>query len=200
MRALTAVLLVLGSTVAAAQGLPRGGGGMGGRGGMGGGRGGPGMGGRMSTPPNPTVKDVQKQDPVWLLLDKKKKLKLDKDQVAQLTTLDAKLKEQNAPLYVRVDSLHDTFKAPSGGFRRASGTEDDRGAMMENRQLLYETLREVRENNRVARNDAIALLKEPQKKKAYDLLEKQLEKSDEMLRGPGGEGGMGGRPRGRPPA
>ena len=200
MRALPAILLVLGSTVAAAQGYPRGGGGMGGRGGMGGGRGGPGMGGRPSAPPNPTAKDVQKQDPVWLLLDKKKKLKLDKNQIAQLTTLGAKLKEQNAPLYTRVDSLHDTFKAPSGGFQRASGTEDDRGAMMENRQMLFETLRQVRENNRAARNDAIALLKESQKKKAYDMLEKQLEKSDEMMRGPGGEGRMGERQRGRPPA
>ena len=203
MRALPAILLVLGSTVAAAQGYPGGGGGMGGRGGMGGGRGGPGggMGGRPSAPPNPTAKDVQKQDPVWLLLDKKKKLKLDKDQVAQLTTLGAKLKEQNAPFYTRVDSLHDTFKAPSGGLQRASGTEDNRSGMMENRQLLFETLRQVRENNRAARNDAIALLKEPQKKKAYDLLEKQLEKSDEMMRGPGGgEGGMGGGRRGRPPA
>jgi hypothetical protein len=159
------------------------------------------MGGRPSAPPNPTAKDVQKQDPVWLLLDKKKKLKLDKDQVAQLTALDAKLKEQNAPLYTRVDSLHDTFKAPSGGFQRASGPEDNRSGMMENRQALFETLRQVRENNRVARNDAIALLKEPQKKKAYDLLEKQLEKSDELMRGPGGEGGLrGGGQRGRPSA
>src|SRR5689334_4296309 len=110
MRALPAILLVLGSTVAAAQGPPGGMGGMGGRGGMGGGRGGPpgGMGGRPGAPPNPTAKDVQKHDPVWLLLDKKKKLKLDKDQVAQLTTLGAKLKEQNGPLYTRVDSLHDT--------------------------------------------------------------------------------------------
>ena len=158
------------------------------------------MSGRPSAPPNPTAKDVQKQDPVWLLLDKKKKLKLDKDQIAQLTTLGAKLEEQNAPLYTRVDSLHDTFKAPSGGFQRVSGTEDDRGAMMENRQLLFETLRQVRENNRAARNDAIALLKESQKKKAYDMLEKQLEKSDEMMRGPGGEGRMGEGQRGRPPA
>src|SRR5262245_34254692 len=132
MRALPAILLVIGSTVAAAQGYP-GGGGMGGRGGMGGGRGGPGggMGGRPSAPPNPTAKDVQKQDPISLLLDKKKKLKLDKDQVTQLNTLGAKLKEQNAPLYTRVDSLHDTFKMPSGGFQRARGTEDDRGGMME---------------------------------------------------------------------
>jgi hypothetical protein len=160
------------------------------------------MGGRPGAPPNPTAKDVQKHDPVWLLLEKKKKLKLDKDQVAQLTTLGAKLKEQNGPLYTRVDSLHDTFKMPSGGFQRASGTEDNRGAMMENRQMLYETLRQVRENNRSARNDAIAVLKEPQKKKAYDMLEKQLEKSDEMMRGPGGGegGGMGGGRRGRPPA
>ena len=195
MRALAAMLLVLGSTVAAAQGYPGGG--------MGGGRGGPGsgMGGRPGAPPNPTAKDVQKQDPVWLLLDKKKKLKLDKAQVAHLTTLGAKLREQNAPLYTRVDSLHDTFKAPSGGFQRASVTEDNRGAMMEHRQMLFETLRQVRENNRTARNDAITVLKEPQKKKAYDMLEKQLQKSDEMMRGPGGgEGRLGGGQHGRPSA
>ena len=67
---------------------------------------------------------LQKQDPVSPMLDKKK-LELDKDQVAQLTTVGAK------------------------------------------------------------RNDAIAVLKEPQKKKAYDVFEKQLEQSDELMREPG---------------
>jgi hypothetical protein len=66
--------------------------------------------------------------------------------------------------------------------------------MMENRQMLYETLTAVRTNNKAASDSAVALLKEPQKQKAYDLLEKQLEESDKLLRPPGGEGagGMGG--------
>ena len=197
MRSLSAVLIVVGATVASAQGFP-GAGGMGGRGGMagrGGGRGG--MDGRSFAPPNPSAKDVEKQDPVKLLLDKHKKLKLDKTQIAQLTTLGASLREQNAPYYLRVDSLHNTFKPPSGGFR--GGSDDDRASVMENRQRLYETLTQVRENNKAARDSAIVLLEEPQKKKAYDLLEKQLEESDKLLRPPGGEGGMGGSRRRPPP-
>ena len=55
-------------------------------------------------------------------------------------------------------------------------------------------------NNQAARDNAITLLKEPQKKKAYDMLEKQLEESDKMLREPGGEGSMGGRRGPAPPA
>jgi len=197
MRSLSAVLIVVGATVASAQGFPGGGGGMGGRGGMGGGRGG-GMGGRsFSAPPNPSAKDVEKQDPVKLLLDKHKKLELDKTQMTQLTTLRASLTQQNAPYYLRVDSLHNTFKPPSGGMR--GGSDQDRTGMMENRQMLYQTLMQVRENNKAARDSALVLLKEPQKKKAYDLLEKQLEEGDKLLRGPGGGAGEMGGGRRRPP-
>ena len=152
-------------------------------------------------PPNPSAGDVEKQDPVKLLLDKHKKLKLDKTQIAQLNSLGASLKQQNGPFYVRVDSLHKTFKVPSGGMQRSSGSDGDRASMMENRQMLYETLTQLRENNKMARDSAVALLKEPQKKKAYDLLEKQLEESDKLLRPPGGEGdgGLGGGRRRPPP-
>lgn len=199
-RALAAILLVVVATAGSAQGYPGGGMGGGGRGGMGGGRGGGMGGGRGSfAPPNPSADDVEKQDPVKLLLDKHKKLKLDKTQVAQLTSLGASLKQQNAPYYARVDSLHKTFKMPSGGFTRSTGSEGGREEMMENRQLFNETLTRLRQNNKTARDSALVLLKEPQKKKAYDMLEKQLEESDKMLRGPGGEGGMrGGRRRPTP--
>jgi hypothetical protein len=193
-RLLPAVLIIAAATTASAQGFPGGGGGMGGRGGMGGGRGGaPGGMGRAYAPPNPSAEDVEKQDPVKLLLDKKKKLKLDKTQIAQLATLGASLKQQNSAYYLRVDSLHKTFKVPSsGGFTRSSGSDGDRAGMMENRQLFIETLTQVRQNNKTARDSAIVLLKDPQKNKAYDMLEKQLEESDKLMRGPGGEGGMGG--------
>ena len=169
------------------------GGGMGGRGGAGGGM------ARGEAPTTPTEKDVEKQDPVRLLLDKHKKLKLDKAQIARLDTMDARLRAQNGPFYLRVDSLHKTFKAPSGGGFR-SMSDDDRLSMMENRQALRETLTQLRENNRVARDGAIGVLTELQKQKAYDLLEKQLEESDKMMREPGGgEGGMGGGRRRPPP-
>lgn len=199
-RALPAILIVVVATAGSAQGYPGGGMGGGGRGGMGGGRGG-GMGGGRGAfaPPNPSAEDVEKQDPVKLFLDKHKKLKLDKTQVAQLTSLGASLEQQNAPYYVRVDSLHKTFKMPSGGVTRSTGSDGGRESMMENRQLFTETLTQLRQNNKTARDSALVLLKEPQKKKAYDMLEKQLEESDKMLRGPGGQGGMGGGRR-RPPA
>ena len=78
-------------------------------------------------------------------------------------------------------------------------SEDDRASMMENRQTLFATLTQVRENNHAARTEAIALLKDSQKTKAFDLLEKQQQKSDEMMRGPGGmEGGERGGGRRRP--
>ena len=150
-----------------------------------------------SAPTNPTAKDVEKQDPVKLLLDKHKKLKLDKTQIARLDTLGGRLQEQNAPFYVRVDSLHKTFKVPSGGMQSVS--HEDRTSMMENRQSLHETLAQVREHNHAAQDAALAVLNESQKQKAYDLLEKQLEESDKMMREPGGAGGMGGGHRRPPP-
>ena len=71
LRALPGVLLVSTAAIASAQGFPGWGGGMGGRGGMGGGRGGAGgMGRSFEAPPNPSAKDVEKDDPVQLLLDK----------------------------------------------------------------------------------------------------------------------------------
>ena len=89
-----------------------------------------------------------------LLLDKSaKKLKLDKTQIARLDTLGVQLRAQNGPFYLRVDSLHKTFKAPSGGGFR-SMSDDDRLGVMENRQTLFETLTQVRENNRAARDGA----------------------------------------------
>ena len=174
---------------------------------MGGGRGMGGRGGGMGGPsrsgfsiPNPSAEDVEKQDPVKLLLDKHKKLKLDKTQVAQLTTLHASLAQQNQPFYQRVDSLHKTFKAPSGGFQRSSGSDGDRAGFMENRELFRDAVTQIRANNKAASDSAVLLLKEPQKQKAYDMLEKQLEESDKMLRGPGdGGGGGGGGGRRRPP-
>jgi len=171
----------------------------GGGGGMGGGRGAGGMGRSSEAPPNPSAKDVEKQDPVQLLLDKHKKLKLDKDQITALNTLDATLRAQNGPYYQRVDSLHDAFKPSQGGFQRSTGSEGGRGSMMANRQELYETLMQLRTNDKTARDSALALLKAPQKKKASDLLEKQLEESDKMLREPGQGGGMGGGRRGQQP-
>jgi hypothetical protein len=158
------------------------------------------MGRSSEAPPNPSAKDVEKQDPVALLLDKHKKLKLDKDEIAALNTLDATLRAQNAPYYQRVDSLHDSFKpSSSGGFQRSTGSEGGRGNMMANREALYETLMQLRTNDKTARDSALALLKEPQKKKASDMLEKQLEESDKMLHEPGEGGGTGGGRRGQQP-
>jgi hypothetical protein len=168
-------------------------------GGMGGGHGAGGMGRSSEAPPNPSAKAVESQDPVQLLLDKHKKLKLDKDQITALHTLDATLRAQNGPYYERVDSLHNTFKAPSGGFQRSTGSDGGRASMMENRQAFYETLLQLRTNNKTARDSALALLKDPQKKKASDMLEKQLEESDKMLHEPGRAGGMGGGRRGQSP-
>jgi len=151
------------------------------------------MGRGFEAPPNPSANDVEKEDPVQLLLDKHKKLKLDQTQIAQLNTLGASLRAQNGPYYSRVDSLHNTFKAPSsGGYSRSTGSAGDRAGMVANRELLYETLTQLRTNNKAARDSAILLLKEPQKKKAYDMLEKQLEEGDKLIREPGHGGGMGG--------
>ena len=201
-RTLPVLLLVITGTAASAQ-YQGGGGGMGGHrgggGGMGGGRGAGGMGRSSEASPNPSAKDVEKQDPVALLLDKHKKLKLDKDQITALNTLDATLRAQNGPYYRRVDSLHNAFKPSQNGFQRSTGSEGGRGSMMANRQELYETLMQLRTNDKTARESALALLKDPQKQKASDMLEKQLEESDKMLREPGQGGGMGGGRRGQPP-
>ena len=154
------------------------------------------MGRSFEAPPNPSAKDVEKHDPVKLLLDKHKKLKLDKTQITQLTSLERTLTTQNVSYYDRLDSLHKTFKPPSfaGGARGGArgGSDDGRADVMANRQMLYETLTQIRSNNKTARDSAIVLLKDSQKKKAYDLLEKQQEDADKLLRGPGRGGGAGG--------
>ena len=133
-----------------------------------------------------------------LLLDKHKNLKLGKDQVTALHALDATLVHRTDRIYERVDSLHKTFKAPSGGFQRSTGSDGGRGNMMENRQAFYETLLQLRTNNKTARDSALALSRNRKRKGVRPAGEAaRRERQDAPRAGP--RGGMSSGRRGQPP-
>jgi len=157
-------------------------GGMGRRGGFNG------SGRRMGGPPNgepaalPTSSDLTKEDPVLVLLTNKSALALSDSQVAQLVSLDAQLVDQNRPLLAEVDSLNATLPA-----RDSSAGRDDRGGQgagqagaptIDQRRAFANVLHQIRENERVALDQSLALLKDDQRGKAEKLLQAQRDKKD----------------------
>lgn len=156
-------------------------GGMGRRGGLNGG------GRRMGGPPNgepaalPTSSDLTKEDPVLVLLTNKSALALSDSQVAQLVRLDAQLVDQNRPLLVEVDSLHASMPA-----RDSSAGRNDQGGpgggqaapTIDQRRAFANVLHQIRENERVALDQSLALLQDDQRGKAEKLLQAQRDKKD----------------------
>ncbi|MEP6494226.1 MAG: hypothetical protein ABJF01_16205 [bacterium] len=123
------------------------------------------------------VRDIEDQSPLRLLIDKRKDLALTDAQLSQIKDADGKLKEKNAPLYKAVDSLVRELRPPSG-----TPSADDNSRMRNARLGLSEVIADVRTNYDASAKDAIALLTPDQQPKANDLVAKQREECDKMLR------------------
>ena len=135
------------------------------------------------------TRDLDDMNPVKLLIDKRKDLKLTDAQLANIKAAEPKLKQTNEPLFKAVDSLvHE--------MRPGNGSDEDRARMRDARMGLMTTLAEVNANYDAAAKEAIAGLDADQQTKANELLAKQKEEGQKtvMEKLGGGRRGGGDRP------
>lgn len=123
--------------------------------------------------------DLENVSPIKLLLDKKKDLKLSDDQVNKLKELEGKLKETNEPSFKALDSLKRLAQPP---LHSGEPKDDERDRMMTARRSLGAVVGTIRGNYEASAKDAMAILDETQQKTAGDLLTKQKEEAEDMIR------------------
>jgi len=130
-------------------------------------------------PKGPTlrVRDIEDQSPLKLLIDKRKDLKLSDAQVTQLKDSETKLKDTNAPLLKAVDSL---IRELRNGV--ASPNDQSRIKAREARSGLMDVLKELNGTYDAPVKDVLTQLDPEQQSKAKELLEKQKQDGDKMLR------------------
>lgn len=171
MKGMSVVTIALLLTAAAAQAQYPGGRGMG----MGRGRGGDGGREQHGTAPaTPSRTEVERQDPVVVLMSNRSALALTDSEMTRLEGLDATVMERNRPLLAQYDSLAALVpKDADAGDAVADGAT---------RAQLFGVLREVRKNYQDAEHDALALLREDQRGKATKLLESARPKERDFTR------------------
>lgn len=145
-----------------------------------------------------TRKEVEAMDPVRELLARKKDLKLTEEQAAKLKAMDDSGKVRDVALFETMDSLRKEMRPAANG-----GQSDDMARLR--RQVVQRefaaTVVKIRANYDAALQAAIPLLDETQRPKADELIAKQKEEADELVREKlGGRGGGGQRPEGGAPS
>lgn len=140
--------------------------------------------------------DVEDMNPVKLLVDKRKDLKLTEEQQKQLRTMNDQLKETNKPQFKLLDSLRNAIRPKAGA---AADVEAVRTSMA--RAMVPDVVKTIRGNYDTSLKDALALLDDTQKATAEGLLKRQSDEAEKTLaekmgagRGGGGAGRRGGRP------
>ncbi len=123
--------------------------------------------------------DLENVSPIKLLIDKKKDLKLSDDQVNKLKELEGKLKETNEPSFNALDSLKRAALPP---LRSGEPTDEERDRMTTARRAIGAVVGTIRGNYESSAKDAMSILDETQQKTAADLLAKQKEEADDMIK------------------
>jgi len=138
--------------------------------------------------------DVEKMNPLKLLLDKKKDLQLTDAQVAQIQSWRDSLAAKNAPLIGSIDSLVYATRtagasAIQSGRSRSSAsssgdglTESESDDVRAAKRALSDMVKNIRGNYAAAAQTAVAALTPDQQQKAKDMLEKQGKDADKTMR------------------
>jgi hypothetical protein len=133
-------------------------------------------------------KDIENIDPLKLLVEKRKDLKLTDDQLAKLKDRDDKLRESSKLAFGALDSLR-RLSAPAG----RTPDDTDRARTMDTRRKFAEMVAGIRAQYDMAFNEALPVLDESQQKTATELVQKQRAEAEDMLRdklgGPGASSG-----------
>lgn len=131
-----------------------------------------------------SVGDVEEMNPVHLLIDKRKDIKLSDELLTQVKDIDGRLKELNAPQFKALDSLR-TATRPRAGV----DAEVDRIRVAVARDALGAVIQVIRRNYDASLKDALQLLDASQAAVADPLLKKQSDASNQTLRDKLGGGG-----------
>lgn len=122
-------------------------------------------------------RDVENINPLKLLVDKRKDLKLSDDQLTRLKDLDAKLNVKNQDSFTALDSLRRLTKPPAH-----EPTDDERARIMTARGAVAATVATIRDNYAASLTEALQVLDETQRKSAAELLDRQRTEAEAMLR------------------
>lgn len=127
-------------------------------------------------------KDLQKANPVEVLLDYKKDLKLTSDEEKALKTLNNSLKESVKPYLKTIDSV-------SREMKKKDAYAPTQGQMVIGRQLTRESTDSVMTKYDAVSGEALAMIAEERRQAATELLQKEMEAQMGARRG-----SRGGRP------
>lgn len=136
-------------------------------------------------------RDVEDISPIKLLLDKRKDLKLTDDQQKQIKDIESRMRESVKPSFKVLDSLRGVMKRPAGNL-----SDEERAQVSIARQEVGTVVGQIRESYAGSLKEAVALLSADQQKTAQELVDKQSQEAEEMLREKMGGGRA--RPGGRP--
>lgn len=149
-----------------------------------------------SSGPSFRARDLEDFDPLKILIDKKKDLKLSDAQVDGFKQSDEKMKEANKPAFDTIDSLMRVLRPGAG-----EPSEVERIQMQVARRTMMETIDSVKAHYEVAGKDAVATLDAEQQAKANELIAKKREDAEKRVRDRmnprrGGGGASAGAPGG----
>jgi hypothetical protein len=119
-------------------------------------------------------KDLQKANPVEILLDAKKDLQLSKDEEKELKTINDGVKNAIKPFLKTIDSVDREFKK-TGDFAPTSGQ------MVVGRGLRRESADSVMAKYQTAVQDALGKLSDDHRQPATDLLKKEQEELSKKM-------------------
>ncbi len=146
------------------------------RGGGRGGGGGRDEGKRSSSAPElPSGNDIDKLDPIAMLVSNQKDLELSPEIVGSLSTLDAQLIRTTKPSLATVDSLRTAIKA-------SAESPDARGAIRETMNAYNRAVAEIRTQLDDATKKALELLTGDSRQKAEKLIAQRREAFDKVTR------------------
>jgi hypothetical protein len=122
------------------------------------------------------AKDLQKANPIEIILDGKKELKLSSDEEKELKAINNELKDAIKPYFKSIDSVTREGK-------KTGDYAPTQGQIIVGRQLTRESADSIGAKYRAATDVALAKLTEEHRQPAADLLQKEMEAQMAARRG-----------------
>jgi hypothetical protein len=142
------------------------------------------------------VRDLRNLDPIAVLLDKRKDLKIDDAHKKLLEQLDDSVKKVNAKFISQIDSVQGANHKSSlsiGGPQSDDAKKDAAAEAAQKRQetktIATAALKLLRASNAAAQEKGVAMVDEALRSKAQDLIKKNDDDVNAKLVGGGGGGG-----------
>lgn len=145
-------------------------------------------------PKYPGAVELQKFNPVALLIDQRKKMALTDSQVATLRPLQTKIYERNGDLVARYDSVQRLYNPLNANDASSLKGDSTRTRSLQQTIVMNAVFDTLMTRRQTDDSDALALITdEKQKKKAAEILDKQDENFAKLM--PAGVTRRGGRRR-----